>query len=128
MLRWVTPVKAFARTATCSTVVGEVAVDEGDYLVMLYPAANRDERAFGPTAGSFDVRRAPDPAHVAFGFGEHLCLGAALARIEAKVMFEALLARYPSIRATAPPTRLRSTLMNGIVEMPVTIGAPRPST
>ncbi len=122
MLRWVTPVKAFARTATRDAEVGGSRVLEGDYLVMLYPSANRDERAFGPTAGVFDARRAPDPAHLAFGFGEHLCLGAALARLEAQVMFEELLAVHPSVRASAPPVRLRSTLMNGVIELPVDLG------
>jgi cytochrome P450 len=117
MLRWVTPVKAFARTATRDAKVGASSVAEGDYLVMLYAAANRDDRAFGATANDFDVRRPPDPAHVAFGFGEHLCLGAALARLEARIVFEELLAASPRIRVIDPPVRLRSTLMNGIVEM-----------
>jgi len=122
MLRWVTPVKAFARTATRSTTVGAHHVDEGDYLVMLYPSANRDPRAFGADAGRFDVRRHPDPAHLAFGFGEHLCLGASLARLEARVLFEEMLGVWPAIRARALPIRLHSTLMNGIVELPVTTG------
>ncbi len=121
MLRWVTPVKAFARTVAHDSLVGEVAVAEGDYVVMLYASANRDERAFGPTASEFNIRRAPDPAHLAFGFGEHLCLGATLARIEARVMFEELLTTFPSIRVTKEPTRLESTLMNGIIEMQVTV-------
>ena len=92
MLRWVTPVKAFARTVNHHTTVGNTPVFEGDYLVMLYPSANQDPRAFGADAGTFDVRRRPDPAHLAFGFGEHLCLGASLARLEARVLFEEMLA------------------------------------
>ena len=73
-------------------------VPAGDFLVMLYASGNRDEAAFGPTAAQLDVRRPVTPTHVAFGFGEHLCLGAALARLEARVFFEELLSRYPDVR------------------------------
>ncbi len=85
----------FGRTATRATELHGQAIAEGDFLVMLYASANRDEDAFGPTAGDFDVTRALDTQHVAFGFGEHLCVGAALARLEARVFLEELLARFP---------------------------------
>ncbi len=62
---------------------------------MLYASANRDEAVFGPDAGRFDVRRRTATPHLAFGFGEHSCLGASLARLEARVFFEELLARHP---------------------------------
>ena len=83
-LRWVTPVHAFCRTATADTVVAGTRVSEGDYLCMLYASGNRDERIFGEDAARFDVRRPTNPVHLAFGFGEHVCLGASLARLEAQ--------------------------------------------
>src|SRR3954451_10285655 len=85
MLRWVTPIMLFARTATRDVELGGRAIKEGDFVVMLYAAANRDDAVFGPTANTVDVTRARNPL-VAFGFGEHFCLGAALARIEARVV------------------------------------------
>jgi cytochrome P450 len=124
LLRWVTPIKAFGRTAVDDTEVGGRTIRAGDYLVLLYASGNRDELAFGPTAGVLDVRRVPDPAHVAFGFGPHLCLGASLARLEARVLLEELLTRFPDYELVGPPQRLRSTLMNGIEHLPVAL-APR---
>ena len=77
MLRWSSPVVSFMRTATRDTEVGGVAVAEGEPLLMLFASANRDEAAFGPSAATFDVGRDPNP-HLAFGQGNHFCLGAAL--------------------------------------------------
>jgi cytochrome P450 len=118
-LRWVTPVQAFGRTATCNTEIRGVPVAAGDFVVMLYASANRDEDAFGPTAGDFDVTRPVDAQHVAFGFGEHLCVGASLARLEGKVLLEELLARFPDYELTAEPELARSTLVRGATRMPV---------
>ena len=119
MLRWVTPVKAFARTAVADTTLGGQSIAAGDYLVLLYGSANRDEAVWGPTADCFDVMRSPEPGHLAFGFGQHLCLGANLARLEARILFEELLARFPTFAVAGPVERLRSTVINGIVRMPV---------
>ena len=120
-LRWVTPIQAFGRTATRPTELGGQLIAEGDFVVMLYTSANRDEEAFGATAGRFDATRALDTQHVAFGFGEHLCLGAALARLEARVFFEELLARFPDYEATAEPELSRSTLVRGATRMPAVL-------
>ena len=120
-LRWVTPIQAFCRTAAADTTVGGHAVEAGDYLVMLYASGNRDERAFGPDADQFDVTRPVNPAHLAFGFGEHLCLGAALARLEARVFLEELLARYPAYEVVGAPERVESTLIAGIRTLPVAL-------
>jgi cytochrome P450 len=120
MLRWWSPLLSFARRATRATSLRGKAIGEGDCVLMLYPAANRDEEVWGEDAERFDVRR--DHArrrHLAFGFGEHLCLGASLARLEARVMFEELLARLPEFEPAGPTLRLRSRLMNGIERMPV---------
>lgn len=121
MLRWVTPVMCFARTATRDTELGGQTIREGEYVLMLYPSANRDEDVFGPTADRFDATRDPNP-HVGFGFGEHFCLGAALARLEARVLFDELLARFGSVSPAGDPERLSSILMNGLVHLPVEFG------
>jgi cytochrome P450 len=121
MLRWVTPIKAFARTATGDTELAGRAIAAGDYLVLLYASGNRDASAFGPTADRFDITRRPDPAHVAFGFGGHLCLGAGLARLEARIVFEELLTRSPRYELTGEPVRLQSTLINGVERLPAVL-------
>ena len=118
-LRWVTPIQAFGRTATRATELRGQPIAEGDFVVMLYASANRDERVFGPSAAEFDVTRPIDAQHVAFGFGEHLCIGAALARLEGRVLLEELLARFPDYVVTAEPELSRSTLVRGAIRMPV---------
>jgi len=118
-LRWVTPIQVFGRTATRDTELRGRAIPEGDFVVMLYASANRDEHAFGPTAAEFDVTRPVDTNHLAFGFGEHLCVGAALARLEGRVFLEELLARFPGYEPTAVPELSRSTLVRGATRMPV---------
>jgi cytochrome P450 len=118
-LRWVTPVHAFCRTAVQDADVAGTRVHAGDYLCMLYASANRDERVFGEDASVFDVRRPVNPMHLAFGFGEHVCLGASLARLEARVFVEELLVRYPEYAVTGPPERVLSTTVAGIRSLPV---------
>ena len=105
-LRWVTPVHAFCRTATEDTVVAGTRISQGDYLCMLYASANRDERIFGDDAARFDVRRPANPVHLAFGFGEHVCLGASLARLEARIFVEELLERFPVYAVTGTAERV----------------------
>jgi len=120
-LRWVTPVQAFCRTAIEDTVVGGTPVAEGDYLCMLYASGNRDEDVFGADASRFDVRRATNPVHLAFGFGEHVCLGASLARMESRIFVEELLARFPSYAVTGRAERVSSTTVAGIRSLPVVL-------
>jgi cytochrome P450 len=119
-LRWVTPIQQFARTVTRDTEVGGVPVREDDYLVMLYASGNRDEAAFGPTADRFDAMRPIEVPNLAFGFGEHLCLGAALARLEARIVFEELLARFPDYEIAGAAEWLPSSLVRGPHTVPVT--------
>ncbi len=121
-LRWVTPIQAFGRTATRDTEVLGVVIPADAFVIMLYASANRDETAFGPTADRFDVTRPMDPPHLAFGFGEHLCLGAALARLEARILLEELLARWGTWTVVAEPTWTVSTLVRGMSELPVSRG------
>ena len=92
ILRWTTAVIYFVRTATKDTVLGGQKIGAGEALMMLYASANRDEAEFGPTADQFDIGRTPNH-HVAFGFGVHFCLGAALARLEVAAVLDALLDR-----------------------------------
>ena len=120
-LRWVTPIQAFGRTATEDTTLGGRDIAAGDWVVMLYASANRDEEVFGEDAGSFDVTRPSNPAHLAFGFGEHLCLGAALARLEGRVFLDEFLRRFPAAEVTGEPKWTRSTLVRGHSTLPVTL-------
>ena len=96
IIRWVTPILNMRRTATEDHVLHGRTVRAGDELVLMYASANRDERVFDDP-DRFDVRRQHNH-HVAFGFGTHFCLGASLARLEIRVMFEELLRRLPEWR------------------------------
>jgi cytochrome P450 len=118
-LRWVTPIQQFARTATGDAEVGGESVAEGDYLVLLYASGNRDEAAFGPTAAVFDVTRPVTVPNLAFGFGEHLCLGAALARLEARVLLEELLARFSGWTLAGDSEWRPSSLVRGPHALPM---------
>jgi cytochrome P450 len=122
MLRFTSPVTHMARRATEDVEIRGQQIAAGDTVVMLYGAANRDEDIFGPSAEEFDITRNPNP-HIAFGAGEHACLGAQLARLEARVMFEVLLGTYPSMELTGDVTRLRATMVPGVKRMPVRMGA-----
>ena len=119
MLRWVTPIQQFARNVVADTEVGGVPVQAGDYLVMLYASGNRDEAAFGPTADRFDAFRPVTVPNLAFGFGEHLCLGAALARLEARIVFEELASRVERFELAGEPEWLASSLVRGPHSVPV---------
>jgi cytochrome P450 len=119
MLRYVTPVRSFVRRVQQDVELCGKGLRAGEYVALFYGSANRDEEVFGPDADAFDVGRANARRHVAFGCGEHLCLGASLARLEARVVFEELLARGPGFALAGPVRRLPSTLMDGILEMPV---------
>jgi cytochrome P450 len=119
LLRWVTPIQAFCRTAVVDLELAGSQVAAGDYLVLLYASGNRDEAVFGPTADVLDVTRPATPAHVAFGFGEHLCLGASLARLEARVVLEQLLARHPGYELAGEPAYAPSTLSRSLTTLPV---------
>ncbi len=118
-LRWVTPIQQFARTVTRDAEVGGVPVAADDYLVMLYASGNRDEAAFGPTADRFDAMRPVEVPNLAFGFGEHLCLGAALARLEARVVFEEVLGRFPDYEIAGEAEWMPSSLVRGPHAVPI---------
>ncbi len=123
LLRWVTPIQAFGRTAVVDVEIAGVEVAAGEFVVLLYASANRDEAVFGPSADTLLVTRPTLPTHLAFGFGEHVCLGASLARLESRIFFEEFLARFPNYALVEPPTRTRSTLVRGARIMPVQLAA-----
>jgi cytochrome P450 len=116
MLRWVSPVVHFRRTATADTEIRGQRIREGDKVVMWYPAANRDEDVFADP-DRFDVRRKPND-HLAFGEGQHFCLGAWLARLELRVVFEEVL-RMPDMELAGRTARIRSYFLSGLTTMPV---------
>jgi cholest-4-en-3-one 26-monooxygenase len=120
MLRWVTPIKNMARTATRDVELAGAQIRAGQELLLLYPSANRDEAVF-ERADTFDITRSPNP-HLAFGFGAHFCLGNQLARLELRVMVERVLARLPDLRLAtergALPRR-QANFISGIEEMPM---------
>lgn len=117
ILRWVSAVAYMRRTATQDTQIRGQKIAAGDKVVMWYGAANRDEDAF-VNPHVFDVTRDPNE-HLAFGYGQHRCLGARLAQLQLRVMFTELLGRIPDMEITGPIRRLRTNFINGIKHMPV---------
>jgi len=117
MVRWVSPVMYFVRTAMHDNEIHGQPIREGQRVTLWYGSANRDEEVF-PDADRFDVGRHPND-HLGFGIGPHFCLGANLARLEIRIMFEELLRRLPDIELAGPVTRLRSNFIGGIKHMPV---------
>jgi cytochrome P450 len=113
LLRWTTPVISFMRTATIPTTIRGIPVAAGDPVLLVYASANRDEGVFGADAGELRIDRHPNP-HVSFGFGPHFCLGAALARLEARVVLGELLERFESVELVGPVERTASPVIAGV--------------
>jgi cholest-4-en-3-one 26-monooxygenase len=123
MLRYISPVMYFRRTATRDVEVAGTTIPEGSRVALWFIAANRDPAVF-PDPHRFDVTREPNE-HLTFGpGGPHYCLGSNLARLEIRIMFEELLKRLPDIEQAGEPGRLRSNFINGIKHLPVRF-APR---
>ncbi len=119
ILRWTSPVLNFTRTVTSTVTLDGTELHEGDRVLLLYAAANRDPRVFDDPE-SFRIDRDPNP-HVAFGFGPHFCMGANLARMEIKVVFEELFRRLPDIEVLNPdelPDRSPSAFVAALKHMP----------
>lgn len=117
ILRWTSPVIQFTRIAMRDTTLRNQKIQEGEVLALFYPSANRDEEVFADPF-KFDIRRTPNP-QIAFGIGEHYCLGANLARLELQIMFRQLVERLESVEMTGPIERMRSSFVGGIKHMPI---------
>ena len=118
IIRYASPVMYFRRNVTEDTEVHGQQIKAGEKVSLWYIAANRDEDHF-ENPHTFDIRRFPNE-HIGFGGGgPHFCLGASLARMEIRVLFEELARRIPKLEATGPAERLRSNFINGIKHLPV---------
>jgi cholest-4-en-3-one 26-monooxygenase len=117
ILRFSPAVHAFRRTAMEDLEMRDQKIRKDDKLILWYPSANRDEDVF-EAPHHFDIRRSPND-HIAFGYGEHYCLGANLARMELQEIFREIVGRIDGMEMTAPPRRLRSNFINGVKEMRV---------
>ena len=117
VLRWANPLHYFRRTAMVDTEVAGQPIAAGDKVAMIYTSANRDEDVFDDPQ-SFDITRSPNP-HLSFGIGTHFCLGVHLARLEGRVFFEELLARFGHAELAGEPRRQRSNLNNALKSLPV---------
>lgn len=117
ILRWTTPVIHNARTAVADVELAGVRIREGDTLVLFWPSANRDEAVF-EAPDAFRIDRHPNP-HIAFGIGEHHCLGAHLARMELRCALRGLVARLDRLEPAGPAERLASSSVGGVKRLPV---------
>ncbi len=116
IIRWVSPVRQFTRTATADCTVGGVDVAAGESCVLWYPSANRDEAAFdAPSA--FRIDRPMN--HLAFGFGAHVCLGQHLARMEMGAFFKELFRRVDGFELNGEPLYTQSTFVGGLKSLPI---------
>jgi cholest-4-en-3-one 26-monooxygenase len=118
IVRWATPVHCFQRTALADTEIGGVAIKEGQRAGLFYSSANFDESVFEDPF-RFDITRDPNP-HLAFGGnGAHFCIGANLARMEIKLIFNEIAGQIPDISKLSEPQRLRSGWLNGVKKLEV---------
>jgi len=117
IVRWTSPVIQFARTAVRDAEVRGQKIRAGESVCLFYPSANRDEEVFKEPF-KFDVARNPNP-HLAFGIGEHFCLGSHLAKLELEVIYRQLAERMENPELTGPVQRLRSSFVGGIKHMPI---------
>jgi cytochrome P450 len=122
MLRWVTPVVYFRRTASAETEIAGQRIQKGQRVAMCYAAANRDEDEFA-NPDTFDICRRPNN-HVAFGYGPHFCLGAALARIQIGILLQEVIRRRIDVQVDGEVIRARSNFINRIKTMNVTLTTP----
>ena len=117
MIRWVTPVKEFMRTAQKNTTIRGVQIAAGESVLLSYVSGNRDEDVFDDPF-VFDVARDPNK-HIAFGYGVHFCLGAALARMEVNSFFTELLPRLQSVELAGTPQHVATTFVGGLKHLPI---------
>ncbi|MGG2460969.1 cytochrome P450 [Streptomyces sp. RGM 3693] len=119
LLRWHPPVLSFRRTAAADTELAGRRIRAGDKVVVFHGSANYDERVFAEP-GRLDLARTPNP-HVSFGDGPHVCLGAHLARLQLRVLYEETCAVLPAVAVAGPPQRLVSNFINGLKSLPLRV-------
>jgi len=119
ILRWVSPVMQFRRTALRDTKIRNREIRKGEKVVMYYGAANRDPDVF-ENPETFDITRRPNP-HLAFGIGTHFCMGSHIARLEMRVTLEEFLRRFPDVSLAGPPERVPSNFISGIQQLPLNL-------
>jgi cytochrome P450 len=119
LIRYVSPVKYFLRTCTVPTTINGATIEPGEHALLSFASANRDEAAF-TNPMSLDVRRANAASHLAFGYGRHFCLGAALARMEIRSLFRELLTRLGHVELAGPPAWTHAILAQGPKSVPIT--------
>jgi len=117
IVRWTSPIIHFARTATHDVEIRGRTIREGEALALFYPSANRDEEVFDDPF-TFRIDRSPNP-HLAFGVGEHFCLGSHVARLELEVAYKYLVPRIDEIELAGPIERLHSSLVGGVKHLPL---------
>ncbi|MEY2455239.1 MAG: hypothetical protein QOK06_333, partial [Acidimicrobiaceae bacterium] len=117
MIRWVSPVKHFMRTTTEDYALRGVTIKAGESVLLSYPAANRDEEVFDH-ADRLDVGRNPNK-HVAFGFGAHYCLGAQLARMEGRALYNELVPRLKTIELAGEASYTQTLFVGGPKHLPI---------
>jgi cytochrome P450 len=118
IIRFVSPVKHFMRTCRAPYTIRDVTFEPGELVYLSYASANRDDEVFANPM-RLDVRRENASSHLAFGFGQHFCLGAHLARMEVRAIFKELLGRLEYIELTAEPTWIRSYFVQGPKSIPI---------
>ncbi len=125
IVRWTSPIIHFGRTAQTDFELRGKKIKAGETLALFYPSANRDEEAF-ENPFTFDIARSPNH-HLAFGTGEHFCLGAHVARLEMEFAYRHLLPRIGEIELAGPVDRLHSALVGGVKHLPIRYKLKRPN-
>ncbi|MBW2448186.1 MAG: cytochrome P450 [Deltaproteobacteria bacterium] len=118
MLRYDAPIQSFTRTTSESVTIRGQVIEAGQRVLLLYGAANRDADEFGVTSEEFRISRKPGQ-HVAFGWGEHYCLGASLARLEGEVALQEIFRRFGEVQSAGPIERQPGTLVRGVKKLPL---------
>ena len=118
MIRWISPVRHFMRQAQGDSDLDGTPIAKGDWLLLSYLSANRDEAVFAEPM-RFDIHRKNADEHLAFGIGVHFCLGAHLARMEIAAFFRELLPRLDSIELAGTPTSSATTFVGGPKSLPI---------
>jgi cytochrome P450 len=120
IIRWQTALAHMRRTATQDTELAGKSIAKGDKVVMWYVSANRDEAVF-ERPNEFRIDRSNARRHLAFGIGEHFCMGSRLAEMQLRVVWEEIMTRFRAVEVAEPPRRVRSNFVKGYASLPVRV-------